>query len=79
MSNHKISAELLGGVRVVPGFLPPAAPAAPAPRQEEVRVTVLLSRASLDFFRAEARKHNTQHQRLIRKLLDRYAEKHSRK
>jgi predicted DNA binding CopG/RHH family protein len=48
-------------------------------KEEEVRITVLLSRTSLEFFKAEARRHNTQHQRLIRKLLDRYAEKHSRK
>ncbi|HEY4751539.1 MAG TPA: hypothetical protein VIH60_14220 [Steroidobacteraceae bacterium] len=75
MSNNKITSEPLGALRVLPDFLPAAA----APREEEVRITVLLSRTSLEFFKAEARRHNTQHQRLIRKLLDRYAEKHSRK
>jgi predicted DNA binding CopG/RHH family protein len=75
MSNNKITSEALGALRVLPDFLPGAA----APREEEVRITVLLSRTSLEFFKAEARRHNMQHQRLIRKLLDRYAEKHSRK
>jgi hypothetical protein len=30
----------------------------------------------VDFFKNEARKHNTQYQRMIRRLLDAYAEHH---
>jgi hypothetical protein len=37
-----------------------------------------LSKRSVDFFKTEARRHNTQYQRMIRRLLDAYAEHHSR-
>jgi lysylphosphatidylglycerol synthetase-like protein (DUF2156 family) len=37
-----------------------------------------LSKRSVEFFKGEARKHNTQYQRMIRRLLDAYAEHHSR-
>jgi predicted DNA binding CopG/RHH family protein len=47
-------------------------------RDEGVKVTIALSKRSVDFFKAEARRHNTQYQRMIRRLLDAYAEHHSR-
>jgi hypothetical protein len=43
-----------------------------------VKVTIALSRRSVDFFKTEARRHNTQYQRMIRRLLDAYAEHHTR-
>jgi predicted DNA binding CopG/RHH family protein len=63
-------------VRVVRDFLPP--PAELAPRDEGVKVTIALSRRSVDFFKREARRHNTQYQRMIRRLLDTYTEQHER-
>jgi predicted DNA binding CopG/RHH family protein len=42
---------------------------------ESVKVT--LSRRSVEFFKDEARKHNTQYQRMIRRLLDAYASRHA--
>jgi hypothetical protein len=33
----------------------------------------------VEFFKSEAQKHNTQYQRMIRRLLDAYAEHHSRR
>jgi len=36
-----------------------------------------LSKRSVEFFKNEARRHNTQYQRMIRRLLDAYAEHHS--
>jgi hypothetical protein len=47
-------------------------------REDGVKVTIALSRRSVEFFKGEARKHNTQHQRMIRRLPDAYAAHHSR-
>jgi len=64
--------EPLGEIRVVPDFLP--SPAELAFRDEGVKVTLALSRKSVDFFKAEASRHYTQYQRMIRGLLDAYVE-----
>lgn len=57
---------------MVPDFLPP--PAELAFREEGVKVTLALSKKSVDFFKSEASKHQTQYQRMIRRLLDAYVE-----
>jgi predicted DNA binding CopG/RHH family protein len=64
--------EPLGDVEVVRDFLPP--PAELAFREEGVKVTLALSRKSVEFFKSEASKHQTQYQRMIRRLLDAYVE-----
>ena len=46
-------------------------------RDEGVKITLALSKRSVDFFKQEAAKHNTQYQRMIRRLLDAYAEHHA--
>ena len=76
MSDIKYTNERLGRLKVVPDFLP--RPADLVFREEGVKVTIALSKRSVDFFKTEARKHNTQYQRMIRRLLDAYAEHHSR-
>ena len=68
--------EPLGKLRVVPDFLP--RPEDLVFRDEAVKVTMALSKRSVDFFKSEARKHHTQYQRMIRRLLDAYAEHHER-
>jgi predicted DNA binding CopG/RHH family protein len=40
-----------------------------------VKVTLSLSRRSLDFFKREAKKRRVPNQRMIRALVDRYAER----
>ena len=64
--------EPLGAVRVVSDFLP--TPAELAFREDGVKVTLSLSRKSIDFFKSEAEKHHTQYQRMIRRLLDAYVD-----
>ena len=68
--------EPLGKLRVVPDFLP--APEDLVFREEGIKVTLALSKRSVEFFKREAAKHNTQYQRMIRRLLDAYAEHHAR-
>jgi hypothetical protein len=68
--------EPLGRLKVVPDFLP--RPEDLVFREEGVKVTIALSKRSVDFFKDEARKHNLQYQRMIRRLLDAYAEHYGR-
>ena len=70
----KYTDEPLGKLRVVPNFLP--APEDLVFREEGIKVTLALSKRSVEFFKREAAKHNTQYQRMIRRLLDAYAEHH---
>ena len=58
--------------KVITDFLPP--PEALAFREEGVKVTIALSKRSIDFFKSEASKHHTQYQRMIRKLIDTYVD-----
>ena len=62
--------EPLGKIRVVRDFLPP--PEKLAFKEENTKVTMMLSKASLDFFKNVAKKHHTQYQKMIRTLLDSY-------
>jgi hypothetical protein len=72
----KYTNEPLGKLRVIPDFLPP--PAQLVFRETGVKVTIALSKRSVEFFKNEARKHKTPYQPMIRQLLDAYAEHHSR-
>jgi hypothetical protein len=64
--------EPLGEVRVIPDFLP--SPSELAFREEGVKVTLALNKKSVEFFKAEASRHHTQYQRMIRRLLDAYVD-----
>ena len=41
-------------------------------KEDTVKVTISLSKKSVEFFKQEAKKHGTQYQKMIRKLLDFY-------
>src|SRR2546430_17265630 len=69
-SRIKYTDEPLGRIRVLPDFLPP--PDQLVFRDEPVKVTIALSKQSVDFFKREAERHGTQYQRMIRRLLDAY-------
>lgn len=66
--------EPIGKVKVVKDFLPP--PDRLAFREDTVKVTMVLSKGSIEFFKQEAQKHHTSYQTMIRKLLDLYALHH---
>jgi hypothetical protein len=68
----KYTNEPIGKVEIVPDFLP--SPEELAFREEGVKVTLALSKKSVEFFKSEASKHHTQYQRMIRRLLDSYVE-----
>ena len=60
----------MGKVKVTSGRL--ASPEQLAWKDETVKVTISLSKTSVDFFKKEAKKYNTQYQKMIRRLLDEY-------
>jgi predicted DNA binding CopG/RHH family protein len=63
--------EAMGRVRVVKDFLP--SPDQLVLREESVKVTISLSKSSVDYFKRVASENRTQYQKLIRKVLDLYA------
>ncbi|TKS61230.1 MAG: hypothetical protein EWM72_00717 [Nitrospira sp.] len=71
----KYTDEPLGEIRVVSDFLP--SPSELAFREEGVKVTLALSKKSVEFFKSEASRHHTQYQRMIRRLLDAYVDRQS--
>ncbi len=66
--------EPIGKIEIVQDFLP--SPKDLAFREEGVKVTLALSKKSVDFFKAEASKHHAQYQHMIRRFLDSYIEAH---
>ncbi len=69
----KYTNEPIGKIEIVPDFLPSPAELAYRP-EESVKITLALSKKSVDFFKSEASKHRTQYQRMIRRLVDSYVE-----
>ena len=70
----KYTDEPIGEVKVIDDFLPP--PSDLVLRDETVKVTLSLTKESVDFFKKEAQTHRTQYQKMIRNLLDQYAHQH---
>ena len=62
----KYTSGEIGRLRVIEDFLPP-------PDEDNAKVTLLLSRRSLDFFMREARKRRVPYRRMIRAVVDAYA------
>jgi len=70
----KYTDEPFGPLKVVPDFLP--APEELVFKEDTVKVTIALSKDSVEFFKQEAKKHHTQYQKMIRRLLDAYTLAH---
>ena len=66
----RYSDEPIGEIKLVPDFLP--SPQELALKNEQTKVTIALSSESVAFFKAAAKKHHMQYQKMIRQLLDEY-------
>ena len=64
----------VGKLKQVDDFLPP--PDKLVIPEDTVKVTLSLTKSSLDFFKREAQKHKTKYQRMIRELVDKYAKQY---
>ena len=71
----KYSDEKIGKVKIVKDFLPE--PKDLVLKNDTVKVTLNLSRSSVEFFKGIAKKHGSQYQKVIRNLLDRYTSHYS--
>ena len=69
--------EPIGRIEIIKDFLPP--PDQLVLKDDGVKITISLSRRSVDFFKTHARKSRTSYQRMIRRVLDEYAGHHSAK
>ena len=67
----KYTNEPIGHPRVIKDFLPP--PEQLAFREDHVKITLALSKSSVEFFKKHAERMGTQYQKMIRRLLDAYA------
>ena len=75
-SKVKYTDEPLGKLRVTDDFLP--RPEELVFKEDNVKITMSLSKSSVDFFKSEARKHRTSYQAMIRRLVDRYASQYTK-
>lgn len=64
----------IGRLTRVKDFLPP--PEELVLPQDTVKVTIALSRSSVEFFKREAQRHHTKYQKMIREVVDRYASRY---
>jgi predicted DNA binding CopG/RHH family protein len=65
----------IGKLTRVKDFLPP--PSQLVPREETVKVTLALSKESVEFFKEKAKKNKVPYQRMIRSLVDQYVGQHT--
>ncbi len=75
MSNRTVryTAGEIGRVKVIEDFLP--SPEALVAREDNVKITLGLSRRSVDYFKRAAKQRRVPYQRMIRALVDAYAER----
>ncbi len=66
------SDESMGETKIIPDFL--SSPAERALKTKNTKVTISLSTERVVYFKAAAKKHHMQYQKMIRQLLDDYVE-----
>jgi predicted DNA binding CopG/RHH family protein len=67
----KYSDEPIGKIKIIKDFLP--SPEELVFKDKTVRITINLRKSSIDYFKAIAHKNRTPYQKVIRSLLDYYA------
>ena len=70
-SKIKYSNTKIGKVEIVKDFLPK--PEELIFKEDTMKITLNLSKSSIEFFKGIAQKHGSPYQKVIRNLLDRYA------
>ncbi len=71
--NIKYTDEPIDNFKIIKDFLP--SPEELIFKDKTVKVTISLSKSSVDYFKQVARSYNTQYQKMIRRLLDEYVSK----
>jgi len=72
MKKHKVkyTDEPIGEIKIVDDFLPE--PKDLVLKEATIKITLSLTKSSVDFFKNEAAKHHTHYQAMIRALIDQY-------
>ena len=73
----KSTDEPIGEIEILQDFLSP--PDRLVMKEDGVKVTISLSRRSVEFFKAHAARSHVPYQRMIRSLLDGYARKYEKR
>lgn len=63
--------EPIGEIKIVDDFLPN--PKDLVLKEETIKITISLTKSSIEFFKNQAEKHHTHYQAMIRALIDSYA------
>jgi predicted DNA binding CopG/RHH family protein len=66
----------MGNLEVVKDFLPP--PDQLVLKEDRVKVTISLSKGSVEFFKKEAKKRRTSYQKMIRRIIDVYTSQYQK-
>lgn len=79
MKKHKTkyTNEPIGKIKIVDDFLPK--PKDLVLKEETTKITLSLTKSSVDFFKNIAARHHTQYQTMIRALIDQYASRYRSK
>ena len=72
----KYTDEPMGEVKVIKDFLPP--PEQLILKEDNVKVTISLSKSSIAFFKGQAVKQHTSYQKMIRRVVDYYASQYQK-
>ncbi len=75
MRNNKVQLDMpIGKLTKVEDFLP--SPDKLVMPDNSVKITLRVSKPSMEFFKQQAKKHHTKYQKMIRSLLDKYSKKY---
>ena len=69
----KYTDEPMKNIKITEDFLP--SPEELIFKDQTVKITISLSKSSVDYFKQVANSYNTQYQKMIRRLLDEYVSK----
>ena len=72
----KYTDEPMGELKIIKDFLPP--PDQLVLKEDKVKVTISLSKGSVDFFKKEAKKQRTSYQKMIRQVIDFYTSQYQK-
>jgi len=75
-SKIKYTDEPMGELKVVKDFLPP--PDQLVLKEDRVKVTISLSKGSVEFFKKEAKKQRISYQKMIRRIIDVYTSQYQK-
>lgn len=73
----KYTNEAIGNIHVMKDFLPD--PENLVLKEETVKITLSLTKSSINYFKEQANLYHTQYQKMIRALVDQYAAQHQKK